>query len=167
MVLVATAGAAASFTLWLFWPGYMSWDSADQWRQALSGEFTDIAPPLMGMIWRAIGTLVPGPGGMLLLQTVLWWSCIALAVGMTQQGRLLRAVLLLLLLGFWPALWGVLPHVWKDVWMALAFAGYIAALAVLLPAFGNHGLWAALMVFFGLRAVTLALRYPALERAAG
>jgi len=51
--------------------------------------------------------------------------------------------------------------------MALAFAGYIAALAVLLPAFGNHGLWAALMVFFGLRAVTLALRYPALERAAG
>ncbi len=51
--------------------------------------------------------------------------------------------------------------------MALAFAGYVAALALLLPAFGNHGLWAALMVFFTLRAVTLAVRYPALERAAG
>ncbi len=51
--------------------------------------------------------------------------------------------------------------------MALAFAGYVAALALFLPAFGNHGLWAALMVFFTLRAVTLAVRYPALERAAG
>ena len=50
--------------------------------------------------------------------------------------------------------------------MALSFAGYVAALALLLPALGNHGLWAALMVFFALRAVTLAVRYPALERAA-
>ncbi|WP_071674058.1 MATE family efflux transporter [Nioella nitratireducens] len=51
--------------------------------------------------------------------------------------------------------------------MALAFAGYVAALALFLPAFGNHGLWAALMVFFTLRAITLAVRYPALERATG
>lgn len=50
--------------------------------------------------------------------------------------------------------------------MALSFAGYVAALAILLPALGNHGLWAALMVFFALRAATLAVRYPALERAA-
>ncbi len=44
---------------------------------------------------------------------------------------------------------------------------YAAALLWLLPAFGNHGLWAGLMVFFAARAATLALRYPALERAAG
>ncbi len=31
---------------------------------------------------------------------------------------------------------------------------------------GNHGLWAALTVNWLLRAGTLALRYPALERAA-
>jgi MATE family multidrug resistance protein len=50
--------------------------------------------------------------------------------------------------------------------MAISFAIYIAALAVLLPALGNHGLWAALHVFFVARAATLGLRYPALERAA-
>jgi MATE family multidrug resistance protein len=33
------------------------------------------------------------------------------------------------------------------------------------PALGNHGLWAALVGFFILRGATLALRYPALERA--
>ena len=42
-----------------------------------------------------------------------------------------------------------------------------AAGVVLLPPFGNHGLWAALLVAFTIRGVTLGLRYPALERAAG
>ncbi len=51
--------------------------------------------------------------------------------------------------------------------MALSFAGYVALVAVLAPAYGNHGLWAALAGFFALRGVTLAVRYPALERAAG
>jgi multidrug resistance protein, MATE family len=48
--------------------------------------------------------------------------------------------------------------------MLVSFAAYLAALAVLLPAFGNHGLWAAMMVMFLARTVTLAVRYPALEQ---
>jgi MATE family multidrug resistance protein len=52
--------------------------------------------------------------------------------------------------------------------MMVAVAVYVPALAVLVPAFGNHGLWAALMVLNVARGVTLALRYPALEaQAAG
>jgi MATE family multidrug resistance protein len=51
--------------------------------------------------------------------------------------------------------------------MALSVAVYAAALAVLLPAFGNNGLWAALMVLNATRGVTLASRYPALEAQAG
>jgi MATE family multidrug resistance protein len=47
--------------------------------------------------------------------------------------------------------------------MAVSFLVYLAALAVLLPAFGNHGLWAALLISFAARGVTLAWRYPALE----
>jgi MATE family multidrug resistance protein len=47
--------------------------------------------------------------------------------------------------------------------MLLSVAVYAAALAVLLPAFGNHGLWASLMILNATRGVTLGLRYPALE----
>ena len=50
--------------------------------------------------------------------------------------------------------------------MLLSFLLYFAAVYLLLP-YGNHGLWAALMIFFGARGITLGLRYPALERAAG
>nr|WP_245216215.1 MATE family efflux transporter [Sagittula salina] len=50
--------------------------------------------------------------------------------------------------------------------MALSFAAYAVAVYVLMPIMGNHGLWAALMISFIARGATLALRYPALERAA-
>ncbi|MDE4175469.1 MATE family efflux transporter [Phaeobacter sp. PT47_59] len=40
---------------------------------------------------------------------------------------------------------------------------YVIALLALVPLFGNHGLWAALMVLNVARAVTLARRYPRLE----
>jgi MATE family multidrug resistance protein len=51
--------------------------------------------------------------------------------------------------------------------MAVSFAGYVALVVLLVPALGNHGLWAAMLGFFALRGLTLGLRYPALERAAG
>lgn len=51
-----------------------------------------------------------------------------------------------------------------DMRNAMVVSTLIYALAVwLLLPFGNHGLWAALMIFFVARAATLALRYPALE----
>ncbi len=50
--------------------------------------------------------------------------------------------------------------------MVIATAIYFAAAFALIPAFGNHGLWAALCVSYAARAATLGARYPALERAA-
>jgi multidrug resistance protein, MATE family len=50
--------------------------------------------------------------------------------------------------------------------MAVSAAVYAAAVALLLPAFGNHGLWLALNVSFVVRGLTLWLRYPGLEAAA-
>ena len=50
--------------------------------------------------------------------------------------------------------------------MVWSVAVYGLAVWLLLPLWGNHGLWAGIMVFFVARAVTLALRYPALEAAA-
>ena len=50
--------------------------------------------------------------------------------------------------------------------MVLSFLGYCGLVLLLLPSFGNHGLWMAMNGFFVLRGVSLALRYPALERVA-
>jgi MATE family multidrug resistance protein len=50
--------------------------------------------------------------------------------------------------------------------MIVSLAAFLGAWAVLTPPYGNHGLWASMMVFFIVRALTLAAYYPALERAA-
>ncbi len=49
--------------------------------------------------------------------------------------------------------------------MIVSLAVFLAAYAILTPAFGNQGLWASLLIFYAARAITLGLRYPALERA--
>jgi multidrug resistance protein, MATE family len=50
--------------------------------------------------------------------------------------------------------------------MLLSLVFFFAAFAVLGPAYGNHGLWGAMMVFYVARAVTLYARLGALDRAA-
>ncbi len=50
--------------------------------------------------------------------------------------------------------------------MVLSALVYLGAVLLLVPTFGNHGLWAALLISFVARGVTLGWRYPALERAA-
>jgi MATE family multidrug resistance protein len=51
--------------------------------------------------------------------------------------------------------------------MLVSLAVYGLAAVLLVPAFGNHGLWAAYIISYAARGVTLAARYPALERSAG
>ena len=48
--------------------------------------------------------------------------------------------------------------------MVVAFAGYLAALWVLVPVWGNHGLWCAFMILMALRALTLGAALPGLAR---
>lgn len=48
--------------------------------------------------------------------------------------------------------------------MLFSLAIYGFALALLVPTFGNHGLWAAFTVFMIARAVTLGFYYPALQK---
>ncbi|MEM7472673.1 MAG: MATE family efflux transporter [Pseudomonadota bacterium] len=50
--------------------------------------------------------------------------------------------------------------------MAVSFVIYWGAIWLLMPLMGNHGLWAALLISFVARGVTLGSKYPALERSA-
>lgn len=47
---------------------------------------------------------------------------------------------------------------------AVSLVVYLAAVYALMPQFGAHGLWAALLISYIARGATLAWKYPALER---
>lgn len=53
------------------------------------------------------------------------------------------------------------------VTMFWSVAVYALTLVICLPLFGNHGLWAALMLLFTMRAITLWARYTRLEATVG
>ena len=48
--------------------------------------------------------------------------------------------------------------------MVISLAGYLGLAVVLTAHFGNHGLWCAMLAFMALRAATLALHLPGVER---
>ena len=51
----------------------------------------------------------------------------------------------------------------RNMMILSAFIYFVAAIG-LMPVLGNHGLWVALLISFVARGVTLASKYPALER---
>lgn len=116
------AGAAGLFlSVWLLQPGFMSSDSAYQWQQGRLGRYDEIHPPLMAMLWGIVDRVVPGPLGMFVLQAVLLWTALA-GIGAGLAWPPWARALLVLALGFWPPLLGLLAHVWKDVWTMALFA---------------------------------------------
>lgn len=115
-------------TLYLFYPGYMSWDSAYQWWQARHARYDSVHPPLMSMIWRVCDKVWSGSGGMFILQITLIWTAFAAFVASLER-PLWQKTVLVLLIGFWPPLFGLSLHIWKDLWTMQAFAWAVVLLA--------------------------------------
>jgi hypothetical protein len=122
------AACGLAVAAWVFYPGYMSWDSAYQWWQARHGQFDATHPPVMAMLWQLTDRVIPGPGGMFLAQQGLLWAALAgFASALPYRAR--YRVLVVLALGFWPPVFGVSAYLWKDVWTMGAFAMAAALLA--------------------------------------
>ena len=51
--------------------------------------------------------------------------------------------------------------------MLVALGVFLIAVHTLVPIFGNHGLWLALMVYIAARACVLAVFYPRIVRGIG
>jgi hypothetical protein len=124
--LAAAIGLAVAVSA--FYPGYMSWDSAYQWWQARHDQFDPTHPPLMAMLWQLTDRVIPGPGGLFLAQQALLWLALG-GFAAALPCRPAVRVLVVLVLGFWPPLFGVSAFLWKDVWTLGAFAMAAALLA--------------------------------------
>src|SRR5713226_937585 len=128
LACAAAALLGIALTVACFYPGYMSPDSVEQLAQARSGIFTDWHPAMMSFLWRFADKLFPGPFGMLLLNNLLFWPGVA-TICYRCLGQ--AAAPVTIALGLFPAVFGLLSTVWKDV----AFgASMVLAVALLLDA---------------------------------
>lgn len=133
-----------------FWPGFMEFDSFDQYAQAIDREpLNDWHPVLMALLWRVLIRFHDGPEPMLLLQMALYWSgFLYLALQMLKRVRPVLACGAILI-PFLPFLLNFSGVVWKDTHMAVAFF-WVA----LILAFARPSMWGAatslLLIFYGL-----------------
>ncbi len=117
VVVAAMLGALAVIVV--YQPGAMSPDSLSQFVQASTGELSDWHPPLMAFVWSVLLNIAPGPFGMLVWHQLLFWSGVAVVVLALRFGPLASA-LLVLAIGLFPPVFGLLGVVWKDVGMGAA-----------------------------------------------
>ena len=93
----------------VFWPGFFSNDSFSQINQAMSGYYSTWHPPIIAWLMRHLYSIF-GVGGLLLFNQLLYWLGIWKFLTLTRQ----RSIILLILVGFFPPIYTLTLHVWKD-----------------------------------------------------
>jgi hypothetical protein len=115
------------FTVYLFFPGYMDNDAIDQFRQGVSGNFSDWSPPVMSWLWGRLNQALPGALGMLILHTALYWCGLGLWIALSAERFAHR--FMFLLTGFFPPAFMLLGTIVKDAAMAVSLLFGFALIA--------------------------------------
>jgi len=170
VALVALACGAAWIAL--LYPGFMSPNSANQLGQARSGVLSDWHSPIMVLLWMASERVIAGPGGMLVLQTIVLWSGLALLARRIAAPTWAQTAFLIAL-ACAPPILTIAGAIWKDVVMAalltLAFGVAGRRLAfwpvALLATMSRHNAIPAVTVAVLLHLAPSGPSLPALWRA--
>jgi hypothetical protein len=126
--VMALALLCASGFSYVFFPGFMSFDSLQQFRQ-VSGfvELSDAHPVVMVYLWRMLLAIYNHAGILLIFYQLLYWCTIALFSYLVAR-RLAVQLVLLISIGLCPPLIIMSLHLWKDVGMMCALAISVVAL---------------------------------------
>ena len=128
IALLAAFGFA--LTLFVFWPGVMTYDALYVYKAIAEGEVGDWQSPVMTALWALIDPIAPGAGSLLLLTAALYWSGFAL-IGATLARRSFRLGTVGVLLAFMPPAFMFVGIIWRDVLFA---AVWLFAVALVLAA---------------------------------
>ena len=106
------------------YPGFMSYDSVQQLLEARAGVYSDLHPPFMAFVWHFTDKIVPGPFGMLIVETALLW-CGTYLISLfwfSDAHPILRLAPCLLV--FYPPIFGISGVIWSDIimWAFLTLA---------------------------------------------
>jgi hypothetical protein len=111
---IAICAAGFALTLWVFWPGVMTFDARYIYMDMTKGFYGDWQSPVMIVLWRLIDPIAPGPGSLLLLTAALYWLAFAV-VALTVAHRSFWLGVLLPLLALSPPAFVFVGIVWRDV----------------------------------------------------
>lgn len=105
--------ACLALTVWAFHPGHLSFDSAYQFWQVRTGNYSNISPVAMTWLWSLVNQVWPGSGGIFFLNVLMFWSGVWLVACTLYSRPAHRVAATLLVAGVSPALM-ILSHIWTD-----------------------------------------------------
>jgi len=129
IALIALGGFA--FTLWLFYPGILTFDARYVYQDMQKHYYGDWQSPVMLALWELIDPIAPGTGSILLLTAALYWFALA-QVAWTVARRSPWLAIVLPLLGFSPPAFVLLGVIWRDVLFGVSWllaAGLVFAVS--------------------------------------
>ena len=124
--------AATGFVFFMIacYPGFMSVDSMEQYRQAQVLSFADGHPPVMAWLWSRLDLIWHGPQNLLVFHLGMLW--LGLYLWSRNAGEHKYAIWFVLL-GFMPWIANFEGVLWKDVGMAYSLLLGLGLLASVKP----------------------------------
>jgi hypothetical protein len=118
MICVAILLAAGfGLTLWIFYPGVMTYDAKFVYEDIAKGTMGDWQSPVMVWLWGLIDPIAPGAGSMFLLIATTYWAGFGvLSLALASRGK--TTALLLPLLAMTPPALAFAGIIWRDVLFA-------------------------------------------------
>jgi hypothetical protein len=125
--IVVMMAAGYGLTLYVFYPGVMTYDARFVYEYIAKGILEDWQSPVMILLWGLIDPIAPGPGSMFLLIVTLYWLALGL-LAFTLARRSLWPAVVLVLLALSPPAFIFQGIIWRDALFANVWllAGVIA-----------------------------------------
>jgi hypothetical protein len=129
--IAAQIAAGYALTLWIFYPGIMTYDAKYVYEDIAKGTMGDWQSPVMTWLWGVIDPVAPGAASMvLLIATSYWLGFGLLSLVLATQGK--RSALLLPVLALLPPAFAFVGIIWRDVlfatcWLLAASVAFAVA----------------------------------------
>jgi hypothetical protein len=114
---VALLAAGYGLTLWIFYPGIMTYDAKFVYEDVGKTTIGDWQSPVMVWLWGVINPIAPGASSMFLLIATSYWLGFAL-LSLVLAARARRSALLLPILALMPPALMLVGIIWRDVLFA-------------------------------------------------
>jgi hypothetical protein len=131
LLIAAMTAMGFALTLYVFYPGVMTFDALYIYKDMAKGFFGDWQSPVMIVLWSLVDPIAPGTGSILLLTVMLYWLAFGV-VALTIARRSPRLALMLPLLALSPPAFVFVGIIWRDVLFAIAWllaAAFVFAVA--------------------------------------
>jgi hypothetical protein len=120
LAVLTLAAAGYALTLYVFYPGVMTYDAKYIYLATKAAQPGDWQSPIMVAIWKLIDPLAPGAASMfLLIITIYWAAFLLLALSIAPRSLFLAA--LLLVAAALPPAFTMLGIIWRDILFAAAW----------------------------------------------